>query len=539
MTGSVQRGFALCNKGLDFRCHVAPHPASFLELPCFLSILSARNMKNTAVINGIGLSALAFRPLVDGRSAFLRALDFARGLPGVTEVVLLLSRPVEDAPGCRVVLRPAWTTADLMTEMAKAGEGAEDLFYFFADCPFLDAGLSAAMHANHRRYWADYTFADGYPYGLTPEILTTETVARLRNAAGEGAEAPDRQTVFTLVSKDINSYDIETEISSVDLRMLRVSLCADTQRNFLLLSRIVANGGKDASGICALLKEKPRILRTLPAFYPVQIVERCPHACSYCPYPRFGGDILTAAGSMPVERFRALVKKIAAFCGDAVIDISLWGEPALHPQIFEIIGAALGEPGIDLVIETSGVGWEPGMFPRIRTSFEKQPTWIVSLDAASEALYRRLRGEGFAEARRAADELLSIFPARTWIQAVRMKENEEDLEVFYKSWKTRTENVIIQKYDTFGGLLPQRAVADLSPLSRIPCWHLKRDMAVLMDGTVPLCREDLRAATRLGNALDGELSDIWAKAQEIYHAHLAGDYPGICAGCDEYYTYNF
>jgi spiro-SPASM protein len=496
-------------------------------------------MKNIAVVNGIGLGLLAFRPLVDGSSAFQRALDFARGLPGVVETVLLLSQPVEDAPGCRVVLRPAWTVADLMAEMVKAGEGAEDIFYFFADCPFLDAALAAGMHATHRRYWADYTFADGYPYGLTPEILTLETAARLRNAAADGTGAPDRQTLFTLVSKDINAYDIETEISPADLRLLRVSLCADTQRNFLLLTRVVSQGGREAAGICALLQQKPQILRTLPAFYPVQVAQRCPHACSYCPYPLFGGDILSASGTMPVESFGRLVKKIAAFSGDAVIDISLWGEPALHPQAFEIIGAALAEPGIELVIETSGVGWDPGIFRRLRAAFEKPPTWIVSLDAANEEIYRKLRGEGFAEARRTADELLSVFPARTWVQAVRMKDNEEDLEVFYKSWKTRTENVIIQKYDPFGGLLPQRAVADLSPLSRIPCWHLKRDMVILLDGTVPLCREDIRGATRLGNALEDDLGGIWEKAQETYRAHLAGEYPGICAACDEYYTYNF
>jgi spiro-SPASM protein len=510
-------------------------------------------MKNTVVINGIGLRAPAFRPLVDGRSAFLRALDFARGLPGVQEIVLLLSSPVEETPGCRTIVRDSWTVEELLSEIARAGEGSEDIFYCFADCPFLDAKLATQMHANHRRYWADYTFADGYPYGLTPEIMTLETAARLRSAAvaaapgaaaavvaaSTGGGAPDRETLFTRLKKDINSYDIETEISPTDMRMLRVSLCADTERNFLLLSRLVQHGGRDAEGICALLREKPQILRTLPAFYPVQIVEKCPHACSYCPYPLFGGNILDRSGAMPVEDFSRLVKKIAAYSGDAVIDISLWGEPGLHPQIAELIGAALREPGIELVIETSGVGWQPGIFPRIRAASVKQPTWIVSLDAASEEVYRKLRGPGFAEARRTAEELLEVFPGRTWMQAVRMKDNEEDLEAFYKSWKARTENVIIQKYDAFSGLLQARAVADLSPIVRIPCWHLKRDMAILLDGTVPLCREDVRVGTRLGNALEEDLAEIWARAHETYRAHLAGDYPGICARCDEYYTYNF
>jgi spiro-SPASM protein len=125
------------------------------------------------------------------------------------------------------------------------------------------------------------------------------------------------------------------------------------------------------------------------------------------------------------------------------------------------------------------------------------------------------------------------------VQAVRMKENEEDLDAFFRLWKARTENVIIQKYDAFTGALPDRAVADLSPLNRFACWHLKRDMAILMDGTVPLCREDIRSSLKLGNALEDDLSAIWESAGEVHRSHLSGKYPGICAACDEYYTYNF
>ena len=342
-----------------------------------------------------------------------------------------------------------------------------------------------------------------------------------------------------MIRKDINSFDIETEISPVDLRMLRVSLAADTERNFVLLKRIIEKGARDAQGVCAVLTGHPELLRTLPAFFPVQVVERCPQACSYCPYPAFGGAILEKSRVMPVETFSALARKIAAFTGDAVIDISLWGEPALHPQIDELVASALSVPGIELVIETAGVGWKPGLLSRIRESTGNRATWIVSLDAASEEMYAKLRGPGFAEANRTAEELLSLFPGRAWVQAVRMRENEEDLDVFYRSWKARTENVIIQKYDTFAGFLPDRTVADLSPLKRFPCWHLKRDLPILIDGTVPLCREDIRAETPLGNALSEDLAVIWDRATAVYRGHLDGTYPAMCARCDEYYTYNF
>jgi spiro-SPASM protein len=495
-------------------------------------------MKNIAFINGISLDPHAFRPVVAGKSAFVRALDFGRGLPGVSDVVVFLSEAAELPAGFRSIVRPAWSVPDLLSEMSDASEGHDTIFYFFGDCPFLDSELAARMHANHVRYWADYTFADGYPFGIAAELLTRESLNRLR-AMAEGIGEPRRDSLFTVLKKDINSFDIETEISPHDMRLMRLSLTADSRRNFLLLSRLAAAGISDAQAACAFLRENLEIHRTLPAFFPIQIVERCPQACTYCPYPLMGGNILEKTGTMPLDTFSRLVRKIGDFAGDAVVDISLWGEPSLHPRIYDIILAALEVSGIELVIETSGIGWEPGMFPRIRSAREKQPRWIVSLDASSETAYRKLRGEGFAEATKTAEELLAVFPDRTWVQAVRMKENEEDLDAFFRAWKARTENVIIQKYDAFSSTLPDRAVADLSPLKRFTCWHLKRDMAILMDGTVPLCREDVRSSVTLGNALEDDLSAIWESARGIHRSHLSGEYPGICAACDEYYTYNF
>ena len=502
-------------------------------------------MKNIAVVNATGLRPTTLRPLAGGASALERAVTFGRALPGVEEVVLLLAGPLPKtvpALNLRTIERAAWTSGDLLETLATLAEGREDLFYFFGDCPLLDSGLAARMHASHRRYFADYTFADGFPVGLAPEILQSGTPRRLRSLAGDGPLAravPDRQTIFTVLKMDINSFDVETELSPVDLRMMRAFLCADTERNFLLLTRVLERGGRDAATACRVLQESPEILRTLPAWFPIQIVEGCPQSCSYCPYPVLGGDPRSRQGVMPKEAFSALLEKIESFAGQAVVGISLWGEPALHPQIEGLIAEALSRPGIDLVVETSAVGWKPGAFQVIRGSSPRAPTWIVSLDAASQAVYGTLRGDGFGEALAAVESLQTLFPATTWVQAVRMKENEEDLEAFYKAWKSRTENLIIQKYDSFCGMLPERRVADLSPVTRFPCWHLMRDFPILLDGTVPLCREELRRGRVLGNAQSEDLAAIWDRGAEVHRSHLRREYPGLCAGCDEYYTYNF
>ena len=54
-------------------------------------------MKNIAVLNAISLRPPAARPLIDGTSAFQRALTFARGLPGVEHLVILSSTPSVNA----------------------------------------------------------------------------------------------------------------------------------------------------------------------------------------------------------------------------------------------------------------------------------------------------------------------------------------------------------------------------------------------------------------------------------------------------------
>ncbi len=80
-------------------------------------------MKNIAVINGIGLRAPAFRPLVDGASAFASALAFARGSFPVSRTMLFLSVPVLVAAAVAPSSGNRWTVSDLLEEMQRRGKG--------------------------------------------------------------------------------------------------------------------------------------------------------------------------------------------------------------------------------------------------------------------------------------------------------------------------------------------------------------------------------------------------------------------------------
>jgi spiro-SPASM protein len=172
-------------------------------------------------------------------------------------------------------------------------------------------------------------------------------------------------------------------------------------------------------------------------------------------------------------------------------------------------------------------------------------SWIISLDAMDAGRYKEVRGSGYPEAVDCAKTLLSLFPKDLYVQAVRVKDAEDDIEAFYRSWKEAGARIIIQKYDDFCGLLPRLQASDLSPVQRRPCWHLMRDVAVLLDGRVPLCRECIGTERlknfNLGNIYTDKLETIWQQGEKFYLKQCAESpsYTDICAGCDEYYTYNF
>ena len=426
-----------------------------------------------------------------------------------------------------------------LNALGSACEGADALVYVRADEPFYQSDLTRTLLDDHLRYGAHYTFSDGYPAGVSPEIVAPGLPALLRNVAGEGDRGIGPGWLFAVLERDINAFDVETRLAPRDMRMLRVELRCDTRLNYTVCRRLAEADIAGHHELVDFVDEHRELLRTVPAFVGVQIIDGCPQACSYCPFPRFGGDILTQRNAMPVEHFRSIVGKIADFSPEAVVGVSTWGEPLLHPDLAGILDAITATESLGGLVETSGVGMSADHVLELVERSSERIKWIVSLDSNDEDGYRALRGDGFAAAHEVAHLLVERFPERVWIQAVRMHENEEALEDFYRYWKERTDHVIIQKYDHFSGKLPQRKVTDLSPLTRYPCWQNKRELYIRLDGSVPRCREDIHSEFTLGNLFSDPIETVWENGEQLHRKHIAGTYPDICGECDEYYTFNF
>lgn len=521
-------------------------------------------MKTIVILYAGFANDFACEPLFDGKSACDLACAWADSFSASAVTILSSNTTAQKIRTLSVtganatfkhIYKENWTIFELLKTISDESAGFDAVVYGFLDSPFYSTDITKRLIETKHTYGAEYVFADGYPKGLTPEVLDVGTVNILSNLVKDTDSPVERDSIFNTLKTDINAFEIETEIAPKDVRYLRVNLHCNTKRDTLCCERLFAlqkqHPELDVSTLC---EQNASVLRTLPSFYAFQIAGACLGSCSFCPYPAFGA---TAGGKsakddtrlMKTDDFAVAVKKIYEFSHDAVISLSLWGECLMHPNLIDFVKTVLSYPTLSLLIETSAVPFNESVITEIaaaatacakRENGQKAVNWIVSLDATDGAMYKALHGvDAFTEAIGATQTLLRLFPGAVYPQFVRTTENESQMETFYRYWKEACGNVIIQKYDNFCSALESRKVADLTPVVRNPCWHARRDVSILVDGTVPFCKEDISLKTPCGNIFTDSLEEIWAKNDELFALHVKKEYNPICEKCDEYYTFNF
>jgi spiro-SPASM protein len=413
--------------------------------------------------------------------------------------------------------------------------GYSTIIWLYGDEELVDSELCLTMLANHIQYYADYSFAEGYPAGLTAQIIKCSALPMLHRLATEQPLAFVKNFWFELIKRDINNFDIETEISPIDLRAERLVLDSSSKNNCLITSQILnVSPSAKITDICKAIEGHPELLWGYPVYYQFQITSENRAEVSYQPKLPFNGERF-----MNIEAFCATLQKISQFSGQAVIGLGYLGEVSCHPQLSLFIEAVGQYADFKLCIETSGVGWNDLDWQTLLGFDKERLSLIIMLDSLDEELYRKVRGYGFSEAKSFSERALSQLKEVSYIQTMRLSLLEKELESFYRHFTQQKAHLIIQKYNNYCGALPDNLVMDISPLKRHLCWALKRDMVIRTDGAVYLCRQDVGNSCSLGNIFRDKLPAIWQSADSERKAQLAGHYGGICENCDEYYLFSF
>lgn len=484
-------------------------------------------MNNIAIINMMDISKYSEEE-INGKTSLEMVLNYANQLPEIKEIIFFSKTDILKQ---KAVIHSNWTEEILIKEMFNVSRERDNIFYFYADTPLLDKTLTMDMYKDHINFYAEYTFADGFPYGLTPEILDSKILPALVTLSKNCDTSVKRDSIFEIVKRDINSFELETIIAKHDLRLLRVSLTVDSKRNTNLIKRVVDLGGVDHESITDILQNRSEILFQEPAYVTIEINKEQSQNVSYLPERR------TIEKYMSLDRLDTILYKIKEYSDDFTVSFVPEYEPLKHPDIEKIIELITVKYGLLLYLEVSGLLWNEVLFETYKKN--KNLNVIVTVDALDRELYKSLRGNGYAEVYATAKKLIELKKERVWIQATRMKDNESDMEPFYRYWQEYTDQIIIQKYSDYNKRLDNRKVADLSPLKRFPCWHLKRDLHITTEGNVTLCFNDINGDNLLGSLVDDDINDIMTKKKAHYQKHIDVEYCDMCRDCDEYYTFNF
>ncbi|MCR4579938.1 MAG: spiro-SPASM protein [Treponema sp.] len=468
---------------------------------------------------------------------------------------------------CIIKLTSSDSVCQLLEKMsALASEKKADYIIFaYDDLPFISQSITNNLIEQHVKYHSEYTFSDGYPSGFAPEIIDSQAVNIMAKlAAGNlkeaGAKPLTREGLYAFVKNDINAFEVETLIAAHDWRLYRFAFNTGTKRDFL--SSLALEKEAKASGIdidnpdclAELAASSVSVLKTLPAFYTIEICNQTKNPAIYNPLSCQNYKI--EEKKMSFESFSSLIDNISDFSDDAVIALSLNGEAFLHPDIIKFAECVLEKAELSLFIESDGLNLTENFCSALKNIVEKAPKscknpypklmLALQLDSFSEEGYIKVHPAAcqgdYNKAVQTTINLAQLFPGAVYPQFVRMNENEEELEAFFRFWSEKTSptggNCLIQKYDDIAGLLPPRKPADLAPLNRFVCWHLRRDMTILANGDFVCCKACMFEKP-LANVFDEDLEAAWHKTDDLLSLHIENKLNEKCGKCDEFYTFNF
>ena len=543
-----------------------------------------KTMKKIIVLFAESVNHYSFEKSFGKKSAFERSMELSSFFDETVLTLILCTKEnrtqIESLSlsfkNVKIIDKDFWSCSDVVGAISEECEsfGASCAVFSWADCPFISKKLSLELMDMHLKYKAEYTFADGFPYGLAPEIIDSGAAKILYELCKDtcrsaGEKQVGRDCIFSIMSSDINSFEIETLISEKDYRSYRFEFECSSKAGFYLCTNVYKKLSEqnisdeldfDAIKLSDTAVSLPNAIQNLPAFYNIQISAKNNTKSVYDPLEQcaeklFKRDEFSKLNSflqMNFCDFEKLLKKISDFSETAVIGLSCFGEPLLNDCFYQFAEKVLSYPKFSLFIETSGLEVTEELAQKIALAAQKNNfggelgniNWAVCIDSSDSLMYEKIHGIDGANYQKVVSSvaiLSKYFPKHVYPQFTRMNANENQLESFYRFWKEK-ENpsggiLVIQKYDNLAGILPDEKPADLSPLERNVCWHIRRDFVVLCDGSVPVCRT--RAKEIFGNAFTDELDEIWKKIGSEVEKQMKNDYCKTCRACDEYYTFNF
>lgn len=423
---------------------------------------------------------------------------------------------------------------------SKSGDADFDesfFVYFTGISPLLSLELTDVLLKRHIRYLAQYSYSENLPKGIVPNFISREFISTL----------PDTlpATTHDFLIKNLNNYDVEIFFQEPDLRQYRLDFSLSDPRSLKSTEFFInINPDLEYKDLYTTILKNPNGFRLFPSYIEMEIFRGCESSCSFCPRQFISNE---KDNSFLSHEFivKFLTDLADTFPYPVTICLGGMGEPLLHPELNLILSDILNFPHLkELIIETGLYTNLDSFTNALRNIGEnkKKLNLIVNLTTLNEAKYKEIYKN-----KTNVNSILSSLTSITEIlgnsninvQVIKMKEVEEEIEGYFNYFEKLGINVILQKYNTYAGLMPEKRVSDLTPIKREFCWHLNRDFYINSDKTVNICRQDLNS--HIGDLSSDSIFAIWEKGMQLFSESLKGNHNHTgapCLNCDEWYTFN-
>jgi len=306
-------------------------------------------------------------------------------------------------------------------------------------------------------------------------------------------------------------------------------------RSAAILARL--KGPFQRQGVLRSLLFRARLPAPFPLTLSIEPTNRCNLECVSCPRQE------RPQGNLELALFARLIAESTAHGRRLMLTLHKDGEPTLHPRLDELVAMAKRADAARLVtFNSNGTALTRELAGRLVLAGLDEI--IVSVDASNGGSYQQLKGKQLFEVvcanvdgmMRVKKELGRENPFVKVQILGTLHQLADSVPEFLRAWQGRVDGVKVDRFTTWGGGVDGRLGAVVVPERRWPCQYLWYTMAVNWDGRVSRCVYDWRVDEPVGDAGRESLAAIWngPRFAALRAAHLAGEYPGICAACSNW-----
>ncbi len=265
----------------------------------------------------------------------------------------------------------------------------------------------------------------------------------------------------------------------------------------------------------------------------IEPTNKCNLNCIMCPREK----LKRKQGIMSMELYKKVVDE-ASELGISYIRLNRFGEPLLHPQIFEMAKYAKEKGLKNVGFSSNGVLLTKKKAKELLDSGMDYVNF--SIDSLNPETYKNIRIG--ATLKPTLNNILYFLKLKkegnykkpfVSISALDIDSNHDEIEDIKKFWRDKVDEVVIQTFVSYEG---GEKLSDVKFIKKHACNQPFERLMILQDGKVIVCCDDFNGKILVGDINKESIKQIWnskrvKKIQKIQLKHEFEKIPA-CVNCD-------